>query len=173
MQAFKTEGVVIKRKNFGEADRILTVFTRNHGKIKVLAKGVRRITSRRGPNVELFNLVELIIHKGKTLDILTEAEVKNTFPKVRENLDIVGLAFHVCELIEELCPERQSHPKVFDLLTTILSELDRGLVNKFEHNLLLELGYLSEGSVMSPDRTFYIEEILEKRLKTRRIISQF
>jgi len=65
MKSYKAEGIVIKRKNFGEADRILTVFTKKYGKIKVLAKGVRRITSRRGPNVELFNQVELVLHQGR------------------------------------------------------------------------------------------------------------
>src|SRR3989344_7607887 len=109
MKSYKAEGIVIRRKSFGEADRILTVFTKKHGKIKVLAKGVRRITSRRGPNVELFNQVELIIHQGKSFDILTEAQVLNTFQSIRKNLDLVGLAFHICEVVDGLCPEDQSH----------------------------------------------------------------
>ncbi|MBI2622470.1 DNA repair protein RecO, partial [Candidatus Microgenomates bacterium] len=73
MRSYRAEGIILKRTNFGEADRFLTVFSKRHGKIKILAKGVRRITSRRGPNIELFNLATLYIHKGRHLDILTEA----------------------------------------------------------------------------------------------------
>lgn len=172
MKSYRIEGIVIKRKNFGEADRILTVFTKTKGKIKILAKGVRRITSRRGPNVELFNQVELSIHSGKTFDILTEAQVLNTFPEVRKNLDLVGLAFHVCEVIDGLCPEKDSHPKVYELLLGVLNELDQGLIHSFEKNILQELGYLPKEH-KEVDTTLFIEKILEKRLKTRRIVSKF
>lgn len=172
MKAYRLEGVVIRRKNFGEADRILTLFTKTHGKVKVLAKGVRRITSRRGPNIELFNQVEISVHKGKTFDILTEAQVLNTFPQIRKNLDLVGLGFHICEIVDGLCPEHQSHPRVYELILEVLNELDSGLVHSFEKNLLTELGYLPKEH-KELDTTLFIEKILERRLKTRRIISRF
>lgn len=171
MKSYKAEGIIIKRKNFGEADRILTIFTKKYGKIKILAKGVRRINSRRGGNIELFNQVNLGIHMGRTFDILTEAEVINTFQNVRKNLDLVGLAFHVSEVVDGLCPEHQAHPKVYDLMLGILNELDHGLIQKFEQDLLQELGYLSLEHKQI-NTTLFIENILEKKLKTRRIISK-
>jgi DNA repair protein RecO (recombination protein O) len=174
MRSYKTEGIVIKRTNFSEADRILTVFTKKHGKIKMLAKGVRRITSKRGPNIEVFNEVSVFIHHGKTFDILTEVELQNSFSKIRKNLDLVGLAFHVCELVDNLCPENEPHPQVYENLREVLSELDSGLVNKFERNLLIELGYLPKSKVFEKvDTTSYVEKILEKKLKTKRILSKF
>ena len=171
MRSVTVEGIIIKRKSLGEADRILTIFTQKFGKVKVLAKGVKRITSRRGPNVELFNQVQISIHQGKTFDILTEAQVLNTFPKLRKNLDLVGLAFHVCEIVDGLCPEHQSHPKIYEMMLQVLKELDHGLIHSFERNLLQELGYLPKehGEL---DTTLYIEKILEKRLKTRRILAK-
>lgn len=172
MKSYKIEGIVIKRKNFGEADRILTVFTKNKGKIKILAKGVRRITSRRGPNIELFNQVELSIHEGRSFDTLTEASVLNTFSQVRKNLDLVGLAFHVCEIVDGLCPEHQAHPKVYELMLEVLNQLDQGIIHSFERNLLTELGYLPKEH-KELDTTLYIEKILERKLKTRRIIKTF
>lgn len=172
MRSYRLEGIVIRRKNFGEADRILTLFTKNQGKVKILAKGVRRITSRRGPNIELFNQVNLSIHQGRTFDILTEAEVLNTFPQIKKNLDIVGLAFHICEIVDGLCPEKASHPKVYEMMLEVLNELDNGLVHSFERNLLTELGYLPKEH-KEVDTTLFIEQILERKLKTRRIISKF
>lgn len=171
MRSINLTGIIIKRKSLGEADRILTVFTKKYGKIKILAKGVKRITSRRGGNVELFNEVEISIHRGKTFDILTEAQVINTFPRLRKNLDLVGLAFHVSEVVDGLCPEHQSHPKIYDLMLEVLTQLDHGLIHSFEKKLLEELGYLPKDH-KEIDTTLYIESILEKRLKTRRIISK-
>ncbi len=171
MKSYLAEGIVIKRKNFGEADRILTLFTQKYGKIKILAKGVRRITSRRGPNIELFNRVQLSVHIGKTFDILTEAQVLNTFSKIRKNLDLVGLAFHICEIVDGLCPERQSHPRIYEMMLKVFNELDHGPVHLFEQNILQELGYLPKDN-REIDSTLFIEKILERKLKTRRIIAK-
>lgn len=172
MKSYKVEGIVIKRKSFGEADRLLTIFTKKYGKIKVLAKGVRRITSRRGPNVELFNQVGLEIHEGRTFDILIEAQVVNTFQSIRKNLDLVGLAFHVCEVVDGLCPEKAAHPRVYDLMLEVLNELDHGLIQTFEKNVLQELGYITNEH-KEFNTTLFIENILERKLKTRRITSRF
>lgn len=179
MRSYKTDGIILKRINFGEADKILTIFTKKHGKIKILAKGVRRITSRRSPNVELFNCVTLFVHRGKTFDILTEAQVSNTFTSIRKNLELVGLAYYICELVDGLCAEHQPHPKVYELLLSTLNELDHGLnlpagrqVQKFESTLLFELGFLP-AKAENINTTSYIEQILERRIKTRLLLSRF
>src|SRR3989304_6032467 len=104
MRSDKTEGIIIKRKNFGEADRMLTVLTPRHGKIKIIAKGVRKISSRRSSHVELLNLSILTLHEGKIL-ILTEAETLNHFQDLKDNLKKSGLAFYLCELVDGLLPE--------------------------------------------------------------------
>lgn len=169
---YKTEGIILKRINFGEADRIITVFTAKHGKIKVLAKGVRRITSRRGPNIELFNLATLFVHKGKTFDILTEAITIDTFENIRKKLDLISLAYYVCELIDGLCAEHQPHPQVYELLTKTLNELDHGLIQKFETTLLSELGFLPINKSFNFDTTAYIEQILERKLKTKKLLAK-
>ena len=172
MRSYKTEGIVLKRTNFGEADRILTVFTKRHGKIKILAKGVRRITSRRSPNVELFNLVTLFVHKGKSFDILTEAKAENTFQRIRKKLELIGLAYYVCELVDGLCAEHQPHLKVYNLLVQTLNELESGLIHKFEKTLLFELGFLSMNKSFNINTVSYIEHLLERKLKTRRLLSK-
>lgn len=173
MRSYKTEGIILKRSNFGEADRIITVFTKRHGKIRVLAKGVRRITSRRGPNIELFNLVTLFIHKGRNFDILTETQVQNTFPRIRKSLELIGLAYYVCELVDGLCAEHQPHLKIFDILVNTIQELETGLIRSFEINLLSELGFLPKDSSFNKlDTVSYIERLLERRLKTKNFLSK-
>lgn len=176
-RAYKTEGIILKRTNYGEADRILTVLTKHRGKIKILAKGVRRIKSRRGPNVELFNWVVLFLHKGKNFDLLSEAEVKDGFHPIRRNLYKIGLTYQICELVDGLCPERQENPQVFNLLTETLKNLSvderRGkFISNFELAILQELGYWPRHKLPPIDVEGFIEEILERKLKTPKFLSQ-
>ena len=125
MRNFRTEGIVIKRRNFNEADRILTVMTRDYGKIQIKAAGVRKITSRRSAHIELLNHTILHLYKGNTFSILTEAKMLDDFSEIKENFDKVGLAYHVCELIDGLCPENQENRNVFFLLQRTLQKLSQ------------------------------------------------
>lgn len=173
MRSYKTEGIIIKRVNLGEADRILTAFTKRHGKIRVLAKGVRRVHSRRGPNVELFNRVVLFVHKGKTFDIVTEAQVQETFVHLRNDLQRIGLAYYVCELVDSLCAEEQPHPQVFSLFTETLRNLNKRIIQAFEQQLLFELGFLPRHSAYANLRTdLFIERILERKLKSKSFLAK-
>jgi hypothetical protein len=140
-----TEGIIIKRKNFDEADRILTVITPYKGKLSVIAKGVRRMTSRRGGNVELLNKVRLHIFQGKGLSILQEAESIETFQHIKSELTLSAYGSHIIELIDRLVPEEQINPGVYKLVVTVLTLLDRHprqlWIRAFEVKLLIELGF--------------------------------
>lgn len=145
MAIFTTEGIIVKRSNFGEADRLLTIVTPYKGKIKVLAKGVRRITSRRGGNVELLNKVKLQVFRGKGMALLTEAESLKTFPKIKNDLLLSSYGSHLAELSDRLLPEEQPNPAVYNLLATALELLEKNprqiFIRAFEVKLLSFLGY--------------------------------
>lgn len=146
MRGFKTEGIVLKRRNFGEADRILTVFTLQRGKLSVLAKGVRRIISRRAGNVELLNRVSMFLHPGKNFLILTEAESLETYPKLKEDLTLSTYAFHILELVDKLTAENQENRVLYPELVGVLKRLSRHprqiLVRAFEAKILSDLGFV-------------------------------
>jgi len=125
MRNFRTEGIIIKRKNFGEADRILTVMTRDYGKLKIKATGVRKITSRRAAHIELLNHTILHLYKGNIFATLTEAKMLDDFSEIKENFNKVGLAYHLCELVDGLCPENQENRNVFDLLQKTLTDISQ------------------------------------------------
>lgn len=175
MRNFRTEGIIIKRRNFKDQDRILTVITRNHGKIYVKACGVRKITSRRAGHIEPLNHSILSLYQGKMFPILTEASTLNNFPEIKSDLDQVGAAYHLCELVDGLCPENQENSQVFDLLKQTLERLElrkqaKGIIHEFELRILGILGY---GAKMDYPHDFdsenFIENILERRLKSRQI----
>ncbi len=147
MPGFKTEGVILKRRNFGEADRILTVFSLHRGKISVLAKGVRRITSRRAGNVELLNRVSMFLFPGKNFLILTEAESFNTYPKLKEDLTLSTYAYHIIELMDKLTAENQENRRLYFELVEVLKRLSRKprqiLIRAFEAKILSLMGFMS------------------------------
>ena len=175
MRTYKTLALIIKRTNFSEADRILTVFTKDQGKIRVLAKGVRRITSKRGGNVELFNLTEITLHEGKNFDLLTEAQVINSFPDLRTNLTTIGLCYHLCEIVDGLCPEREVYRRIFEefvktliLLNTQPVTRNAQTISIFETFIIKELGFYPKDKELPIDKIDGIlEELLERKLKSK------
>ena len=177
MRSYKTEGIIIKRKDFGEADRILTVLTKNQGKISVVAKGVRKISSRRSPHVELLNLSILTIHDGK-IPVLTEAETLRHFSILKNDLEKCGFAFYICELIDGLTAEYQESRVAFNLMQDVLTRLQtetkpQNLISKFEQDLLASLGFLPKTQLFIEDSDAFIEDIIERKIKSKRIIQLF
>ncbi len=163
MAVSTTEGIIVKRSDFGEADRLLTVITPYKGKIKLVAKGVRRITSRRGGNVELLNKVKLQMFQGKGMAILTEAQSLETFPKIKSDLVLSSYGSHLAEVTERLLPEEQSNPAAYNLLATALHLLEKNprqiFIRAFEVKILTVLGFWSLKEVGEIRQT---EEILKK-----------
>ncbi len=148
----RTEGVILKRRNFGEADRILTIFTRDFGKVVCLGKGVRRPRSKKAGHLELGNWCKVFIAKGKNLDLLTEVELKRSFGIVDFSENKANRIYHILELIESLTPEHQKNTQAFILLVQFLkkaqTEEDFNLVSSvFKIKLLSTLGFFSSRSL--------------------------
>jgi len=173
---YKTTGIIIKRRNYAEADRILTIFTPTTGKILVKAKGVRKLTSKRASHIELLNRVNVSLYKKGNIPILTEVISITSFDKVKQNLSLVGFAYHICELVDSLCPEGQENSEVFSLLEQMLFDLseknDVGKnIHNFEIKLLTILGFLQGNENLEGAKaSYFIESILERRLKVRQIL---
>lgn len=144
MPSVTVEGIILKRTNFGEADRVLTVLTKNLGKISVVARGVRKITSRRAGNVELLNLVKIGLFKGKGYT-LTEAQSTETFPRIKSNLAISTAAFHILELANKFLPENQPNFQAYELIVETLKKLEANprqiILRAFEVKFLSLLGF--------------------------------
>lgn len=181
MRLYKTEGIVIKKTNFGEADRILTVLTPQYGKIKVLAKGVRKINSRRSGHLELFHKSTLGLYEGKTFDIVIEAVRVPGYSFLERELVSISYAFYVCEIVDLLVPELQEQTEVFYLIESCLAKLAEAkkpvacdsIVSQTTVDLLQMLGYLSaERQIPFGSLHSYIESITERKLKTPQFIQK-
>lgn len=169
---YKTEGIVLKRKNFGEADKLLTVYTKHYGKIRAIAKGIRKTTSRKAGSLELFNHCILFLAKGRNLDIITETQTVNSFRLWRKNLTKVGVAYYFCELVDKLTPDGQSNRQVFELLKEYLEGISTAELSafsrSFEEHLLNELGFGIPSDIKSQPGSLknYIESITERQINS-------
>ncbi len=171
---YKADGIILKRKNIGESDRILTIFTKEYGKLRIIAKGIRRVTSRRAPHLEVFTRVNTLLHRGKSLDSISEVEPVEIFEEIRGDLGRVSIAYLYCELIDALLPEKQEHRDIFDLLVHSLQTLNNKdsddtyyYSRQFALELLWRLGFLPRSKTLrGDDLKSFIENITEKRLRT-------
>ncbi len=168
MATYKTEGIILKRTDFGEADRILTVFTKHYGKIHILAKGVKRTESRKAGQVELLNHCALFIAQGRNLDILSEAETLANFQPLKENLELSAQAYYLIELVDKITAEREENRQVFLLLQEALTLLSRkkegknqALILAFQVKLLDLAGFWSTSELKVAPQTLEVLKILE------------
>lgn len=121
---YKTRGIVIRRQNIGEADKIITFYTANLGKIRAKANGVRKIDAKLAGHLELFMLSDLIFARGRNLETITSAQVIKSHPAIRQNLQKTSFAYFVIELIEKLVPMELKDTRIFNLLADFFQALD-------------------------------------------------
>ena len=176
----KAEGIILSRKNIGEADRIVTVFTKEFGKMRLMAKGIRKTASRRAPYLEIFSHVVIVTHQGKGMESITEVTPIGAQDLLRDDLERISVAYFYCELVNHLLPEKQEHRDVFALLCDALDylrtcEVDAigGQSKQFALTLLRHLGFL-EGTrdLGGKELQTFIENITERRLRTPKLIKQ-
>jgi DNA repair protein RecO (recombination protein O) len=146
-RSFRVEAVVLRHSDWGEADRLLTLYTRQRGKTRALAKGARKVTSRKAGHLEPFTRVTLQLAKGRDLFIVTQAETVEGYQPLREDLVLTGYAAYVIELLDRFTYEEdREQPSLFRLLTDTLSRLasksDAWLVIRYYEMRLLDfLGF--------------------------------
>jgi len=148
MASYKDRGIVVRRDNFGEADRCLTIYARRRGKISILAKGSRRPTAKLTGAVNLLNEIEFVAAEGRNLDILTEAQIVTAHGALSRQLAKTKIAYWFCELIDKLVHDEEAHPRLYDFLSQSLRALNNYasdlLLSHFIYNSLSELGYRPE-----------------------------
>lgn len=168
----KTHAVVLRRRDYGDADRVLVVYTPNHGKQELIAHGVRKVTSRKAGHLESFSHASLLVAEGRTWGVITEANTVESYRHIREDLDQIGRAAYICELVDRFTEVDDENRDVWDLLTGALRMLDNLdshtpsfdphlLLRWFELHLLALVGFqpqlfhcLSCGKPIEPEENY-------------------
>ena len=120
---YKDEGIVLKTIKLGEADRIITLYTRANGKVRAVAKGIRKTKSRFGARLEPFTHVNLMIYRGRNLDTITSADILRSFDEVRSDYRRLTSASAFAEIVDKITPEREEAVRTYSLLLAGLRAL--------------------------------------------------
>ncbi|MGH9114155.1 MAG: DNA repair protein RecO [Acidimicrobiales bacterium] len=123
MSLYHDRGVVLRTHKLGEADRIITFLTRDNGKVRAVAKGVRKTKSRFGGRLEPPSHAQLLLFQGRELDIVSQAETIDHFRPVRDDLDRLGRAVSMLEATDQLALEREPNPRLYEMLVGALRAL--------------------------------------------------
>jgi DNA repair protein RecO (recombination protein O) len=147
--SYRAEAVVLRHSDFGEADRLLTLYTRETGKVRAIAKGVRKIRSRKAGHLEPFTRVALQLAQARDLPIVTQAETIDAYLPIREDLLRTGYAAYVIEMLDRFTYEEGENTAIYRLLTDTLARLadprDPYLALRYyEIHLLEHLGFRPE-----------------------------
>jgi DNA repair protein RecO (recombination protein O) len=151
---YRTPAVILKRMDLGEADRIVTFYSRDVGKIRAVARGVRRTTSRSAGHLEPFTLSDVMFAVGRELDVISQADTLEAFRAVREDLVLTTHAYYLAEMVDVLTEDRMENRAVFDVLVDGLRDLESAVSTEdaearlvlivFHMRLLEALGYRPE-----------------------------
>ncbi|KKQ99600.1 MAG: repair protein RecO protein [Microgenomates group bacterium GW2011_GWC1_39_12] len=175
LSVYRVSAFILRRSNVGEADKILTIFSKKIGKFRVIAKGIRKISSRRGPHVDLFNEVSMMLHHGKTMDIVTEVATITTYRTGLSTWIRMRAAYLAVEILDKLVPEHVEHQDIYNSLHETLGaivvvqehEVNTVLLS-FCNKILVLLGFLSSEKKFLTLATAigFIERIIERKIKT-------
>jgi DNA repair protein RecO (recombination protein O) len=144
MSLFRVQGIVLRTIKLGEADRIVVVCTKERGKVRGVAKGIRKTKSRFGGRLEPLAHVSLQCYEGRELDIVTQAETIETFGHIRQDLDRARRAMSLLEVVDQVCQEDEVNPSLYQMLAGALRTLDKQdaplIVGSFYWKLLAHEG---------------------------------
>lgn len=125
MALYKAEGLVLRTRDWGEADRIVTLLSPARGKIKLMAKGARRPRNRLAAGTQLFSYVEIMAAEGTGLHTLSQCEIKDSFRDLRDDFEKMAYGAYIAELVDELVPESEPDELVFALVLQLFNLLRR------------------------------------------------
>ncbi len=145
-KVYKTEGVIIRHVSLGEADRLLTIYSRDFGKMRAVARGARRPKSKMAGHLELLTWSKLLIAKGNTLDVVSQGETIQSFLAIRNDLWLSACGMYIAELVDRFTAEMVANESIYGLLLDTLARLETErnadtVLRYFELRLLGDLGY--------------------------------
>ena len=143
---YRTDAIILSRRDWREADRLITFLSPSVGKQRVVAPGARKPQTRKSGHLELFTRGHYVLAKGRTFDIITQAETHDYFPVLHAGMDLLGQAALAAELVNQFLVEGEENALLYELLLATLARLDAGdppalVMRYFEVHLLALVGY--------------------------------
>jgi len=145
-RTYRSDAIVLRRTDVGETDRVIILYTRAKGKLSAIAKGARKALSKLAAATEPFTYGRYMLAVGQNLDVVTQAEIRESFQAIRKDVARVSHAVYFLELVDSFTEEREPNPDLFDTLLSALYLLETGVdpqiaARSFELKLMALLGY--------------------------------
>jgi len=143
---YKTEGIVLRSSEFQDADKIVTILSKNNGKIMAIAKGVRKTKSKFGSSIENLTCANFLMYKGRNLDIINQSQIIDSFFRTSRDLNKYALAINAAEVINKLTIEREVNVSLYMLFKQLLIHLKTAkdpmlLALSYKWKVLHNIGY--------------------------------
>ena len=174
-QAFSDTGIVLKSVDFAEADKLVGILSHNHGYQEFVARGARRLNSKKAPHLDLFNKVKFQAGRGNSPQQLIQADTEEYFPQLKSNLEKVRIALSIAEILTSILPQeeedRESYLSLANFYTSLNKSLEHNeiarLTNDYSLYLLRHLGY-PQPKVLNPSTiSVYFENLINKKIVSR------
>ena len=170
---YKTEGIVIKRNNWGERDKLLFIYSQDFGKILIKAKSLQKKEAKLKESLEPFNHLHLMMAHGRSIDTIVGAVIINSFPSLKSHLPLVAAAYYLSEIIDKLIIGPEKDERIWQLILKAFYFLNQNnleplkikeLLAKFEWHLLSYLGY--QPSKIKKSYLDFIQDICSQRIES-------
>lgn len=174
---FKDVGVVVKTADYKDADKIITILTKNHGLITAFALGARRQNSKKSPHLDLISQIDIQV-RGKDYFYLDQASTINSFPNIKSNLKKISLCMSFFEIFTQLVPSGVEDQELYSSLIVFLSKIEsldnekeQGRVtSKFARYLLRHLGYPETLPQSLKNVSSYFESLMNRKLIAKEMV---
>lgn len=176
MKSFSAVGIVLKRTDTGELDRVVTIFTREYGKLVAIAKGSRRLTSSKLGALEPGCLMKAYFVKGGSLPLMTQAQILEDFSPLKTDLPQIRNLFQILEMLDALLPEGDVQFEIFDITLKLFSSLEQesnrtAVVRQAFNRILVILGFMEKETNLHNSLRDYIETLTQRKLKAFAFLS--
>lgn len=173
LHTYSSEGIVLARRNYGEADRIISIYSKDRGRLAFLAKGIRRPKSKKRGHLEIFSLLKFSATNSSGINLLVEVEMMEDFEEIRKSLAKISLAYYFCEVVGKITHEEERNEELYQYLLSALYDLSntkrlKDLKHEFIERVLILLGFWPEGKKMD-DPNKILEEVTERQIASARV----
>lgn len=172
--AFTDIGIIVKSVDFAEADKLVGIVSHYHGYQEFVARGARRLNSKKAPHLDLFNQVKFQVGRGNTPQMLVQADTQEYFPHLRSSLKKARIALSIAEILTSILPQEEEDRESYLSLLNFMTALESAsadtlgpLSRDYSLYLLRHLGYPKPKTVEAGDLAYYFETIISRKILSR------
>jgi len=166
----KTQGIVLKKKGLLNLDNLITIFTKELGKIVTVAKGIKKLNSRRAPHIQTGNLIDLMLYSKNDRYYLQESSIISGFSKLKKDAKKISMIYYYFLILDKLLPENSQEEEIYKITLKFLinlskiKETDNKLIENSLNRVLSKLGFI-RGHKTLEELHILVEDLLGEKIR--------